>query len=115
MAGLVIVDNVGRGEMKAVHIAEQVIWKSEISAGGVDAIDLQFTLRRSKVQEVIGSLQELIAELETMTTLEPAQVFDEVPGLCDLVLRPPRRGADAGEPIDLDGRQAGSAGVVRNS
>ncbi len=88
--------------MHPIHVAKKIIRQTECSTGGIDSVRLYFTLGGSDVQEIVGPSQILVAEFEAVVTLEPAHVIDEVPSLGNLVLRPPRRRADAREAIDFD-------------
>ena len=82
------------GEVHAVDIAEQEIRQAECSASGVDSVRLQLALWCTQVEEVVCTLEILVAEFEAMAALQPAQVLNNVPGLRNLVLRSPRRGSD---------------------
>ena len=101
--------------MHSVDITEQEVGQAEPPSSGVNAIRLQLALRGSQVEEVVGPLDVLITEFKAMITLQPAQVVNDVPGLRNLVLGPPRRRSDTRQAVDLDRRQSTGARSIGNS
>jgi hypothetical protein len=103
-----------RREVDAVHVTEQEVRQAEGPACSVDTVCLQLALRSPQVEKVVGPLEELIAEFEAMTAFQPAQILNNIPGLRNLVLRPPRRRSDSRQAIDFDRGQSSRTRSVRD-
>ena len=103
MTRLELVNEQRRGEVSSIYIDHHKIRQYHIVVGiGVNAVDLQLTLGRTNVHEIVSAPQVLVSEFEAVTALEPAEVLDQIPGLRNLRLGPPGRGPESCESGDLD-------------
>ena len=108
-------DDVRCRENHDIRVSQQQIGQADIETAGDRSVLDQKALGSFDIQEIVGPPQILIPEFETMIAFQPVQVLNQVPGLGNLVLRPPgcrTYGPQAGKE---ERRYARGSRPIRNS